>query len=364
LLALVWAAVCVPVEGVAAEATGQTAAAYYVRALGPVAPDQLRYACRVIREKFSMPCRVMRAWPLPSSGLDLARNQYDADRLIDLVFRDLPPDGIGLIAITNADLREGARHHFVFGLASLVDHVGLVSLARLRETWWGSAPEPAIFRDRFYKVLIHEVGHTLGVPHCDDDRCAMRDDRVLADLDESPRRFCARCRAQLRSGVAQAPGTARWHYLRGHSHLNRAELARAVYHFQRAVDIAPDNARHHNDLGVAYLRRGDRARALWCFRHAARLDREFAMAHYNEGLIHVGTGDAAMARRAFDAAARRAPGWAPPHRELGYLYAGALAEPDRAVEHFEQYIVAAGEDPSVLEKLRLIKGGTVPAPGR
>ncbi len=329
----------------------------YVRALGDVSSAHTRWACQVVRDVFRVRCRVLRAQPLPHDALDRARHQYDADRLVDALFRTLPDDGLALIGLTNADLFEGGRNHFVFGLGHLVDHVGVVSLARYRNAWWGEPDDERLFRERFFKVLVHEAGHTLGLPHCANRGCAMRDDRSLADLDAGPTTFCARCAVAIRDRVAEAPGSARWHYTRGHSHLNRGQFAQAVMHFERAVERAPRDARYRNDLGVGWLRRGDAARALWCFREAARLDPTFPNARYNEGLVFLGVGDVSMARRAFERALDADPAWALAHRQLGYLYLEALGDTDRAYEHFDLYLAAHGEDDSVREQMRLIKGG-------
>jgi archaemetzincin len=335
---------------------------FYVRALGDVSPAHTRWACQVVREVFRVRCRVLRAQALPQDALDRARHQYDADRLVDALFRTLPDDGVGLIGLTNADLYGGGRNHFVFGLGHLVDHVGVVSLARYRNAWWGEPDDERLFRERFFKVLVHEAGHTLGLPHCAHRGCAMRDDRSLADLDAGPTTFCARCAESIRRRVAERPGSAAWHYTRGHSHLNRGQFAQAVLHFERAVERAPRDARYRNNLGVAWLRRGDAARALWCFREAARLDAAFPNARYNEGLVFLGVGDVAMARAAFEEALAVEPTWALAHRQLGYLYLEVLGDADRAYEHFDEYLAAHGDDASVREQMRLIKGGNAPVP--
>ncbi len=334
-----------------------SAPVYYVLPLGDVAPEHARYACRTIRDRFDVRCKVLRARPLPRRAFDARRNQYDADRLVQRLFNELPRDGAGLVGLTNGDLFDAGRSRFVFGLASLVDHVGVVSLARYRGHWWGRADVRARFYERFFKVLVHEVGHTLGLGHCPNRHCAMRDDTTLADLDGSPKRFCERCRGLAARGRAQGPGTVGWHYTRGHAHLQRGQFARAVYHLERAVELGPDVARVNNDLGVAYLRRGDRARALWQFRHAARLDPDFAYARYNEGLVFVAAGDPRTARDAFEAAVSIDPGWALAHRQLGYLYSEVIGDPDAAVAHFEAYLAAHGDDTLVAERIRMIKGG-------
>lgn len=330
---------------------------YYVQPLGEVADAHARFACRVVRETFDLPCHVLRARPLPRGALDRRRNQYDADALVAQLFDQLPHDGAGLVAITNGDLFERGQTRFVFGLASLVDHVAVVSLARYRGTWWGDTVDAVRFYERYYKVLVHEVGHTLGRAHCENRHCAMRDDRTLADLDVSPQRFCAKCSEALQAAARENPGTAMWHYTRGHGHLNRGRFARAVYHFQRAVELRPGDAKMVNDLGVAYLRRGDTGRALWTFREAARLDAAFANPRYNEGLVFLGAGDPRRAAHAFEDALTAEPTWALAHKQLGELYHQVLGEEGRALAHYQAYLETHGDDRGVADQVRMIKGG-------
>ncbi|MFN3198316.1 MAG: tetratricopeptide repeat protein [Bradymonadia bacterium] len=331
---------------------------YYVRAMGPVAESHTHFACEVIREVFNIKCFVMPAFPLMGRAYDLDRNQYDADQLIDGLFDGIPDNAVGLMGLTNADLFENGSGRFVFGLASVVDRVGVVSLARYRGHWWDNPSDPVRFHELMYKVVVHEVGHTLGIQeHCPDTRCAMREDRTLEDLVESPSRLCHRCRSRVKQGLRQTPGSAASHYLRGHSMLNRGRVKAAIHHFERAVQLFPNDARFQNDLGVAYLKKGDRARALLSFREAARLNPQFPNPRFNESLIFASVGDVDKARHALELALIADPDWALAHKHLGQLYLDAFGDPDRAALHFERYLAAAGDDPLIADHLRVIKGG-------
>lgn len=343
--------------GAASRGAALEGGTYYVRPLGEVDRRHADFACAVVREVFHLRCIVLRGRPLARQALDTDRNQYDADRLVDGLFADLPTDAVGLMGLTNGDLYDRSRTRFVFGLASLVDRVGVVSLARFRSTWWGEDRDLVVFHERLYKVLVHEVGHTLGLPHCAKAHCAMRDDRTLADLDASPRRFCRTCAAEARRGVQDRPGTPRWHYLRGHAHLARGQFAQAVFHFQLAAELAPADARMANDLGVAHLRRGDGGRALWWFREAQRLDPAFGPAGYNEGLVFLEARDAHEARAAFERTLVVDPRASHAHRQLGLLYHEAFGDEGRALQHYQAYLDGHGDDLAIEERVRLIKGG-------
>lgn len=344
-------------------ATASATGRYYVRPLGDVDPAQTRFACQTIRERFKLDCQVLRAHPLPRAALDAARAQYDADALIDALFRRAPEDAVGLVGITNADLFDTRHGRFVFGLASLIDRVAVVSLARYRGSWWGQSLDPRRFRDRYYKVVVHEVGHTLGLRHCERQVCAMRDDADIHALDASPRRFCSACRAAASEGARLGPGSPGWHYTRGHAHLHRGQFAQAVLHLEQAVELMPGDPRIANDLGVAYLRRGDRARALWQFRHATLLDPLFANSRYNEGLVFLGAGAVDAARLAFEHTLSVDPGWGLAHRQLGQIYQEHLADQGRALSHYAAYLDTHADDFDIAERVRLIKGGGSPRLG-
>jgi hypothetical protein len=57
----------------------------------------------------------------------------------------------------------------VFGLAESQGRVALISLARL-----SANAEPGKARARALKEALQELGHTLGLGHCDNSRCVMR----------------------------------------------------------------------------------------------------------------------------------------------------------------------------------------------
>ncbi|MBW1872140.1 MAG: matrixin family metalloprotease, partial [Deltaproteobacteria bacterium] len=53
-------------------------------------------------------------------------------------------------------------------------------------------------RIRFAKVAVHEIGHTLGLPHCPTRGCLMEDAKGRASTCDREYDFCDNCRKALK----------------------------------------------------------------------------------------------------------------------------------------------------------------------
>ncbi len=124
------------------------------------------------------------------------RDQYDAAQLL----KELRPfGGAGEIDlyIFREDLFAG-NLNFVFGLAQ--GSACMVSTHRLDPRLYGEtdmAKASSLFRERLAKEAIHEVGHCLGLPHCDDKRCVMTFSESVEGVDSKGKGFCENCQKAL-----------------------------------------------------------------------------------------------------------------------------------------------------------------------
>ena len=148
----------------------------HVVPIGPVPADLLEEMSRALRLEYA--AEVVHAKPL---SLPAARGQgterhHRAEQLLTLLDQRLPVDvraGVRVLGVTAADLwaadPQGDRS--VSGAAELRGHTAVVSTFGLRHPARGRA-QLAL---RLSSTAIHHLGHTFGLTHCGEDRCAMID---------------------------------------------------------------------------------------------------------------------------------------------------------------------------------------------
>ncbi|MEI6061521.1 MAG: Zn-dependent protease [Bacteroidota bacterium] len=129
------------------------------------------------------------AIPLPRSTYYAARGRYRADSLIrQLASRT--EFGHVTLALTTKDIST-TNGNFpdwgIFGLSYCPGKACVASIFRIK----GENRE-----EQFFKVAIHELGHTQGLDHCPGDSCFMRDAEGKNHMNEETE-FCPKCRKTL-----------------------------------------------------------------------------------------------------------------------------------------------------------------------
>jgi archaemetzincin len=78
----------------------------------------------------------------------------------------------------------------------------VVSVHRLRQEFYGLDRDDAVLRRRLIKESIHEIGHTLGLRHCQDYSCVMASSHSVEWIDLRDSTLCDSCRSHVESNLS------------------------------------------------------------------------------------------------------------------------------------------------------------------
>lgn len=130
-----------------------------------------------------------KAVSFPKSSFYPPRARFRADSIIRWFSRNSPADET-VIVVTTWDISttKGDKKDWgVIGLGLCPGNACVVSTFRLSKT---------NTLEQLYKICLHELGHTKGLPHCGVTYCYMRDAEGHNVTDEL-NRFCIKCNMKM-----------------------------------------------------------------------------------------------------------------------------------------------------------------------
>jgi archaemetzincin len=164
----------------------------YVSPIGAVDPDLIGWIASCVADAFEVAVTTLEPVPEPRDAYDERRGQYSSVAMLQTLARSAPEDGAKVLGVTERDLFIPMLS-FVLGQAQLDGRFALVSMARLRQEFYGLPPDSAVLRARARAETLHELGHAFGLIHCPDSHCAMSLSTGIAQVDRKLDGYCASC---------------------------------------------------------------------------------------------------------------------------------------------------------------------------
>lgn len=166
--------------------------------MGSFDPELLSDLATGLVREFAIPCELLTPLAEPAYAFNVTRQQYSSTEILAALAQRKTPDTWRILALTTLDLYIPILT-FVFGEAQLGGTSAVVSLHRLREEFYGLPANILLLRERLLKECVHELGHTLGLSHCEDYQCAMSRSHGVEWIDLKSARFCRTCHAAIPS---------------------------------------------------------------------------------------------------------------------------------------------------------------------
>jgi len=132
-----------------------------------------------------------------------SRKQYDGTLILNRLMKQAErKNHFRILGVIDQDIF-CEFYNYNFGVAKLPEvfdtsspRVALISIFRLKETFYDREENPALFEKRTLTESIHELGHTFGLDHCDYD-CVMQFSDSLMQVDKKTLNFCDKCIRKL-----------------------------------------------------------------------------------------------------------------------------------------------------------------------
>lgn len=191
-----------------------------VQAFRGMPPKPVEEVAQTIRKYYGFAVEVLPPLELPTEAYSQnipelraqgAPARYRADSLIRYLRRTKDPRFDYIIGLTHWDISTTKRikgkikspewvyrDWGIFGLGFRPGPSCIVSTARLYRYTNAEG-----MRSRLRKIACHELGHNLGLPHCPDPNCFMRDAlERMSTIDSAQESLCPNCQLKIKTKVS------------------------------------------------------------------------------------------------------------------------------------------------------------------
>lgn len=163
-------------------------------------PNMQQAIATEIKNFYNSSVSIVSPLPLPKNAFYAPRGRYKADSLIHYLAKIKPSKFDKLVGFSNRDIstsKGNAKDWGIFGLGFRPGPSCVVSSFRLKR----NTTDKGLIFQRVTKVALHEIGHTLGVPHCsfNDSKCFMQNaGGKLSTVDNVSKYMCVGCKSFIK----------------------------------------------------------------------------------------------------------------------------------------------------------------------
>ena len=173
----------------------------YLQPLGrDLEAADLEFIAQTLGVFYTLSVTVCAPLDLPAEAYYPPRSRYRAEKLLDYLAEVRPLDAHVIVGLTTVDISttKGAHADWgVLGLATVAGKDCVISKFRAGR----GAKDQNHTRERLAKTVVHEVGHTLALPHCPHEGCLMEDGQGTVTTTDHEFDLCPSCQALVSSWV-------------------------------------------------------------------------------------------------------------------------------------------------------------------
>jgi archaemetzincin len=175
-----------------------------IQPLNNFSSAKTKLAVQIIEEKYGFHVKTLTTKEIPTEFITRRKGlRYQANKIIAWLNTNTQNDSDFTIGLTDVEIctdkkdklgiqkkpESKYRDWAVFGLGYINRAGCVVSTKRLGRGQLGNT--------RFQKVVLHELGHNLGLPHCPNN-CVMADAaETIKTVDSVPMELCKQCKAKV-----------------------------------------------------------------------------------------------------------------------------------------------------------------------
>ncbi|SIQ79872.1 Zn-dependent protease [Chryseobacterium sp. RU33C] len=179
---------CSEKKNVVKEKAAKPAVTILIQPFKDIQPESIEKVTEGIKKVYPN-VKVLDAIEFPENTYYKERSRYRADSIIKFL-NNKTKEGFVTIGLTAKDISATRGTIKDFGIMGLGYRPGKACVASNLRLNKENRDE------QFYKIAIHELGHTQGLPHCPEKMCFMRDAEGKNPTNEETD-FCKKCKTFL-----------------------------------------------------------------------------------------------------------------------------------------------------------------------